>query len=55
MYSDNVSNVAYSINKLKSNGSFAINKLSTERASQFNQDLKNKVSYEWKNIYRSLI
>ena len=50
---DSVSN--YNINKLKSTSSLAVNKMDTERAVQFNSDLKKKISYEWKNVYRSLV
>lgn len=53
--SENMSNMGYHINKLKSTSSMAVSKLDTNRATLVVQELKNKVSYEWKNIYRSLV
>jgi len=47
--------MGYHINKLKSTSSMAVSKLDTNRATLVVQELKNKVSYEWKNIYRSLV
>lgn len=32
-----------------------VSKRDIERAEQFNSDLRKKLSYEWKNIYRSLL
>ena len=43
------------MSKAKSMVSFAKNIVDNKRAVAFNHDLKTKISYEWKNIYRSLL
>jgi len=45
-----------SLNKAQSQASFSrIHKMTEDRATAFNSELTLKLSYEWKNIYRSLL
>jgi hypothetical protein len=43
------------LSKAKSQVSFRIKESDNKRATAFNQDLALKLSYSWKNIYRSLL
>ena len=43
------------LSKAKSVASLRLNKMDTMRAQAFNSDLTLKLSYEWKNIYRSIL
>ncbi len=43
------------LSKAKSQVSFRINQMDSQRAISFNTDLALKLSYEWKNIYRSVL
>ena len=45
-----------SLSKAQSQASFSrIHKMTEDRATAFNSELTLKLSYEWKNIYRSLL
>lgn len=41
--------------KSQASSSFSLNKIDSKRFIGFNADVRVKLSYEWKNIYRSLL
>ena len=41
--------------RAKSQTTFCLDKIDSQRFVGFNADLALKLSYEWKNIYRSLL
>ena len=43
------------MSRAKSQTSFCLNKVDSQRIVGLNYDLTQKLSYEWKNIYRSLL
>lgn len=43
------------MSKAQSHASIRMNKVDNERAATFNSDLTHKLSFYWKNIYRSLL
>ena len=43
------------MSRAKSQTSFCLNKVDSKRIVGLNYDLTQKLSYEWKNIYRSLL
>ena len=43
------------MSKARSQASFRIMKMDSQRAMNFNSDLTLKLSYAWKHIYRSLL
>ena len=54
-YAGGPGSVASGLSKAKSHASIRLANMDSKRATAFNSDLALKLSYEWKNIYRTIL